>query len=209
MRRLIGTLTDPSGTPLAGWTLAVDALRNLTPSVPIGAREAVVLDSVGGYDITVDDGLYTALLAAPGGTAPRRLGIFLVEPGTDIDILSLIDLYTPPGNAGTVAAALAVLDEGATVAAITTSLNFTGAGVTASASGGAVTIAVSGGGAPTVFTQASPLAEWIVNHNLGYKPLVDVLDTGGNLVGAEVAHISLNQFAVRFAAPYAGQAVYS
>lgn len=101
-RRLIGTLTDPSGTPLAGWTLAIDALRNLTPSVPIGARESVLLDAAGAYDVVIDDGLYMALLYFPNNPNPRRLGSLLVEPGSDIDILTLIELYIPPGSPGTV-----------------------------------------------------------------------------------------------------------
>lgn len=208
-RRLIGTLTDPSGTPLAGWTLILDARRNSAPTVPLGSRESVVLDVAGGYDMLITDGLYMALLTAPGDTVQRRLGLFLVASGTDIDILTLIGLYTPAGSLGTVGLSLAVADEGVQLTGTATSLNFTGAGATATAVGGAVTIDVPGGdGAPTVFTQASALAEWVVNHNLGYKPLVDILDTGGNLVGAEVAHISLNQFNVRFAAATTGQAVY-
>lgn len=146
-RRLIGTLTDPSGTPLAGWTLAIDALRNLTPSVPIGARESVVLDAAGAYDVVVDDGLYMALLYFPGSPNPRRLGSLLVEPGSDIDILTLIELYSPPGSSGTVGLSLAVADEGVQLTGSAASLKFTGAGVTATAVGGAVTVDVPDGGA--------------------------------------------------------------
>ena len=101
-RRLVGTLTDPSGTPLAGWTLAICAMRNLTPSVPIGSRESIVLGAGGAYDVIVDDGLYLALLYSPGSLTPRRLGLLLVEPGTDIGILALIALYSPPGSDGSV-----------------------------------------------------------------------------------------------------------
>lgn len=145
-RRLIGTLTDPSGTPLAGWTLIIDARRNSAPTVPLGSRESVVLGVSGGYDLIIGDGLYMALITAPGDTVQRRLGLFLIAPGTDIDILTLIGLYTPAGSLGTVGLSLAVADEGTQLTGSATSLNFTGAGATATAVGGAVTIDVPGGG---------------------------------------------------------------
>ena len=47
------------------------------------------------------------------------------------------------------ASALAVLDEGATITSAASSLNFTGAGVTATAAGGAVTIDIPGGASNT------------------------------------------------------------
>lgn len=53
----------------------------------------------------------------------------------------------------------------------------------------------AGGG--FVHTQATPATPWIVNHNLGYRPAVEVYDSGGNEVIVEVAHISLNQYEVR------------
>ena len=140
-RRLIGTLTDPSGTPLAGWTLTLDARRNAAPSVPIGASESVVLDESGGYDLLITDGLYMALLTAPGDTIQRRIGLFLVATGADIDVLTLIELYSSATGF-----ALAIEDEGVQLVAAATLINFTGAGVTASAIGNAVTVAIDGGG---------------------------------------------------------------
>ena len=206
-RRLIGTLTDPSGTPLAGWLLTLDARRNAAPSVPIGATESVVLDVSGGYDLLITDGLYMALLTAPGDTIQRRIGLFLVAPGADIDILTLIELYSSATYPGP--NPLAIDDEGVQIVAAATRLNFTGAGVVASAIGNAVTVAIAAGGMaePYVHTQSSAAATWIVNHNLGHRPLIDVLDAGGNVVGAEVVHVSENQANVLFAAAYTGQAV--
>jgi hypothetical protein len=48
-------------------------------------------------------------------------------------------------------------------------------------------------GATYIHTQASPSSEWIINHNLGFRPDVTVLDTGGQVVGVLVLHISENQ----------------
>lgn len=53
----------------------------------------------------------------------------------------------------------------------------------------------AGGG--HVHTQVSAATVWIVNHNLGYRPAVEVYDSGGSEVVAEVAHISVNQYEVR------------
>ncbi len=57
-----------------------------------------------------------------------------------------------------------------------------------------------------VHTQASPLATWTVNHNLGRKPLVAVLSVGGQEVIAEVLHASNNQVLISFASPAVGSA---
>lgn len=56
------------------------------------------------------------------------------------------------------------------------------------------------------FNQASPSAEWTINHNMGYKPAVSVRDSGGSEVEAEILHITVNQTKVYFASPQAGQA---
>lgn len=56
----------------------------------------------------------------------------------------------------------------------------------------------------------SPAAdEWIVNHNLGYRPNIAVLTVGGAQVVAQVLHISNNQARVYFDNPMAGTAVCS
>lgn len=64
-----------------------------------------------------------------------------------------------------------------------------------------------GGGSAFRFTQASPLAEWIINHNLGIEPQVEVMSPGSVRVNAEVVHVSINQARVFFATPYAGFAL--
>lgn len=55
-----------------------------------------------------------------------------------------------------------------------------------------------------IHTQASASAEWIVNHNFGERPIVEVVDDGGNVVIADVIHISVNQLRVYFSQPQTG-----
>lgn len=56
----------------------------------------------------------------------------------------------------------------------------------------------SGSSFPYVHTQSSPSDLWIVNHNLGYRPVIEVLSDGGLVVEASVAHISVNQAQISF-----------
>jgi hypothetical protein len=58
-----------------------------------------------------------------------------------------------------------------------------------------------------VHTQTTPSTEWIVNHNKGIKPIVEVRTIGGTLVDADILHVTLNQFRVFFSSPIAGEAV--
>lgn len=51
--------------------------------------------------------------------------------------------------------------------------------------------------------------QWVVNHNLGYKPAITVVSVGGLLMLAEVLHMSLNQARVYFDSPVTGTAICS
>lgn len=62
------------------------------------------------------------------------------------------------------------------------------------------------GGEPYDHVQSSSSAEWIVNHNLGFRPSVTVLSPGGVEVGANPIHQSANQLRIYFAAPQSGTA---
>ena len=53
--------------------------------------------------------------------------------------------------------------------------------------------------------QASPSAEWVVNHNLGRLVSVTVLSPGGVEVEAEVVQVSVNQTRVFFNLPQTGK----
>ena len=57
-----------------------------------------------------------------------------------------------------------------------------------------------------VHTQASPASSWTINHNLGRRPFVSVLSSGGVEVEALVTHLNANQARVDFVTAYAGTA---
>lgn len=56
------------------------------------------------------------------------------------------------------------------------------------------------------FDQASPSAEWIINHNFGFYPNVDIFTVGGMMMLGQVANLSANQVRVYFITPVAGTA---
>jgi hypothetical protein len=68
--------------------------------------------------------------------------------------------------------------------------------------------ASSGGGSGHTFVQSPASALWTVNHNLGYNPIVEVSDSGGTVVWANIVHTSVNQFTVTFDTPTAGSLRY-
>lgn len=55
-------------------------------------------------------------------------------------------------------------------------------------------------------TQSTPSAVWTINHNLGKRPSVTVVDSGGNEWQTAVEHLSDNSLVVRFTAPFSGYA---
>lgn len=65
---------------------------------------------------------------------------------------------------------------------------------------------VGAGSASYNHTQSSASNTWVINHNLGYKPVVQVYSVGGAEVEAEILHSTINQVQVLFNASYAGYA---
>lgn len=55
-----------------------------------------------------------------------------------------------------------------------------------------------------VFTQSSPAATWTINHNLGFRPSVELLDSGSQKIDGEVSHPSINQTVVILSPATAG-----
>lgn len=51
-------------------------------------------------------------------------------------------------------------------------------------------------GAFYLHTQAMPSTTWTINHNLGYRPAVELLDAGSQEIDGEIAHPSANQTVV-------------
>jgi hypothetical protein len=54
--------------------------------------------------------------------------------------------------------------------------------------------------------QVVPSATWTINHNLGKRPTVDVIDSGGSTVIGEVVHLSVNSVRLDFSSAFGGTA---
>lgn len=65
---------------------------------------------------------------------------------------------------------------------------------------------VVGGTAAYQFAQAIPTSTWVINHNLGFSPVVQTFSTGGEEIEGAVIHLTPNTTQVSFAAPIAGTA---
>lgn len=57
-----------------------------------------------------------------------------------------------------------------------------------------------------VHQQPGASATWTINHNLGYRPSVELLNTGSQEIEGDVVHTSVNQTVVTFTSAVAGQA---
>lgn len=57
-----------------------------------------------------------------------------------------------------------------------------------------------------VHTQASPSTTWVINHTLGGKPSVTVVDSADTMVVGEVTYNSNSQVTVEFTAAFSGYA---
>lgn len=64
----------------------------------------------------------------------------------------------------------------------------------------------SGGGTAFVYTQSSVANIWTINHNLGFKPIVQVYNSGSQLILASVSHTSNNQTVINLTTPISGYA---
>lgn len=60
-----------------------------------------------------------------------------------------------------------------------------------------------------VYTQGSPSAVWVVNHNLNKYCSVTVVDSADNIVVGEVLYNSLNQVTLTFAGAFSGKAFFN
>lgn len=61
-----------------------------------------------------------------------------------------------------------------------------------------------GGGAGYLHVQAQPSTQWIINHNLGFKPLVQLFDTASQEFDGLITHASDNQVIATLTAAVAG-----
>ena len=63
-----------------------------------------------------------------------------------------------------------------------------------------------GAGAAYIHTQASPATTWTINHNLGYRPSVELLDSGSQEIDGDISHPTVNQTVVTLNPATAGLA---
>jgi hypothetical protein len=56
------------------------------------------------------------------------------------------------------------------------------------------------------YQQATPATTWTINHNLGYRPSVELLDSGSQEIDGDVYHPSVNQTVVTLNPATAGLA---
>lgn len=57
-----------------------------------------------------------------------------------------------------------------------------------------------------VHLQPTPSSQWTINHNLGFKPTVELLNSASQEMDADVIHASNNQVLVIFNLPVSGLA---
>lgn len=56
------------------------------------------------------------------------------------------------------------------------------------------------------YVQSSPSNNWIINHNLGYKPVVQVFNSGNMEIECAIVHVSNNQVQVPLVSAITGYA---
>lgn len=59
------------------------------------------------------------------------------------------------------------------------------------------------------YTQSSPSTTWTINHNLGFRPAVTVVDSGGTTVVGDVTYVSENSLSISFSSSFGGVAYLS
>lgn len=55
-------------------------------------------------------------------------------------------------------------------------------------------------------TQSVPSATWTINHNLGFEPVVVVMDSAGTNVEGTISYPSKNQMVITFTSAFSGTA---
>jgi len=57
-----------------------------------------------------------------------------------------------------------------------------------------------------IHTQSTPSATWTINHNLGRKPSVTIVDSSEKVVFGDITYVTDNQLTVSFSAAFGGKA---
>ena len=67
-------------------------------------------------------------------------------------------------------------------------------------------VAGPSGGTLYVHTQSTPATTWTINHNLGFRPSVELLDSGSQEIDGDISHPTVNQTVVTLNPATAGLA---
>ena len=67
----------------------------------------------------------------------------------------------------------------------------------------------TGNDANFVFTQGSAATQWVVDHDLGKKPAVTVVDSAGTVVIGQVVYNTDNRCTLDFEAAFSGKAFFN
>jgi hypothetical protein len=62
------------------------------------------------------------------------------------------------------------------------------------------------GGNAYVHTQSTPATTWTINHNLGFRPAVELLDSGSQEIDGAISHPTVNQTVITLSPATAGLA---
>lgn len=67
----------------------------------------------------------------------------------------------------------------------------------------------SGGGSDKnyIHEQTEPKSTWIITHNLGKYPSIDIIDDNNIIIMGEIEYISKNKIIARFNKEYTGKAI--
>ena len=67
-------------------------------------------------------------------------------------------------------------------------------------------VAGPSGGTLYVHTQSTPATTWTINHNLGFRPSVELIDSGSQEIDGDISHPTVNQTVVTLNPATAGLA---
>lgn len=63
--------------------------------------------------------------------------------------------------------------------------------------------------ATLIYNQVALASTWVITHNLGKYPSVDIVDSGGNIVWPDIQYTDTNTVTVVFASPTSGKAYFN
>jgi hypothetical protein len=114
------------------------------------------------YIDTATFNIYGPKTSGAWGSAVSLIGPGVPAGGSTNQVLAKVSATNYDTAWVNAPSSLTVQDEGSTLTSAATSLNFTGAGVTATNSGGAVTVAISGGGGGGSTSPKALLDTWMI-----------------------------------------------